>query len=288
MKDLTSSQTLKKLEEWVKKEAHSSRFLDFYIGLLKIQADVEVNIIVVEPQLSEKAVLNRMANGKPLLRFSHLNTNLPQIQATFEKVVKVFSEYPDLFGNMPENLLKNQELDRNIAKAWFEGKSLPISAANGDIDQALLATLIQQAFRPFLVLYSLALIERSKHKGWQQGYCPICAGDPDIARLEKDVGERWLMCSRCDAPWRFPRLKCPFCGNQDSKTISYFSDEKEAYRLCVCDNCHTYVKAVDLRKVADAYLPLERLLTLDMDRQGQEKGYRPGYGQTEAGDKTQP
>ena len=288
MTDLTSSQTLKKLEEWVNKEAHSSRFLDFYIGLLKIQADVENSIVIAEAEVSEKTVISRMASGKPLLRFSHLSANLPQIQATFKKVVKAFSEYPDLFGNIPENLLIKKGLNRDIAKAWFEGKSLPVSAANGDIDPALLATLIQQAFRPFLIQYSQALIKRTKHKGWQQGYCPVCGGDPDIACLEKDVGERWLMCSRCDVRWRFQRLECPFCGNQDSKTISYFSDEEGAYRLYVCDNCHTYVKAVDLRKVADAYLPLERLLTLDMDRQGQEKGYHPGYVQTETGDKTQP
>jgi len=286
--DSTSRQTLKKLEEWVKTEAHSSRFLDFYIGLLKIQADIDDNIVVAEPEMGEKTVYSRMANGKPLLRFSHFAASLPQIQAAFKKVVKAFSEYPDLFGTMPESLLKKQGLDRNIAKAWFDGKSLPALAGNGDIDQALLYALIQQAFRPFLVKYSQALINRIKHEGWQQGYCPICGGDPDIACLEKDVGERWLMCSRCDARWRFQRLECPFCGNQDSKLMSYFSDEKEAYRLYVCDKCHTYVKAVDLRKVADVYLPLERLLTLDMDRQGQEKGYRPSYVQTEVDDTTQP
>ena len=273
MTDLTSSQTLKKLGEWVKTEAHSSRFLDFYIGLLTIQADVEDSLVIAEPELGEKTIYSHMANGKPLLRFSHLAGSLPQIQATFEKVVKAFSEYPDLFGDMPQSLLKKPKLERQALKAWFDGKGLPATIGGEAINAALLDTLIQQTLRPFLIKYSQALIGRVKQEGWGRGYCPICGGNPDIAYLEKDVGKRWLMCSRCDAQWRFQRLECPFCGNQDTKLMPYFSDEKGAYRLYVCDNCHTYIKAVDLRKAADIYLPLERLLTLDMDRQGQEKGY---------------
>jgi hypothetical protein len=46
---------------------------------------------------------------------------------------------------------------------------------------------------------------------------------------------------------------------------------------------------VDLRNAkTEIFLPLERLLTLDMDRQGQEKGYQPGYIRIEDVDKTQP
>ena len=225
-----------------------------------------------------------MANGKPLLRFSHLTASWPQIQTTFKRVVQAFAEYPDVFGEMPEGLLKKQKLDKETAKAWLDAQNLPATIDDEAINATLLDALIQQTFRPFLIRYSQALIGRVKQEGWWRGYCPVCGGDPDIAYLEKDVGERWLMCSRCDARWHFQRLECPFCGNQDSKLMPYFSDEKEAYRLYVCDNCHTYIKAVDLRKAADVYLPLERLLTLDMDRQGQEKGYRPGSARTDAGD----
>ena len=284
MTNSTSSQTLKKLEGWVKTEARSSRFLDFYIGLLRIQADIEGNIVISEPELNEKTVNSRMANGKPLLRFSHLATSWPQIQTTFKRVVQAFAEYPDVFGEMPEGLLKKQRLGRETAKAWFDTQSLPATIDNEAINATLLDALIQQTFRPFLIRYSQALIDRFKQESWRRGYCPICGGDPDIAYLEKDVGERWLMCSRCDARWRFQRLECPFCSNQDSKLMPYFIDKKDTYRLYVCDNCHTYIKTVDLRNAADAYLPLERLLTLDMDRQGQEKGYRPNSIRADAGD----
>ena len=97
------------------------------------------------------------------------------------------------------------------------------------------------------------------------------------------------MCSRCDTEWHFQRLKCSNCDNQDSKLLSSFSDDEGIYRLYVCDKCHTYLKVVDLRNAkTEIFLPLERLLTLDMDRQGQEKGYQPGYIRIEDVDKTQP
>jgi hypothetical protein len=41
--------------------------------------------------------------------------------------------------------------------------------------------------------------------------------------------------------------------------------------------CHRYIKAIDLRKTeAEILLPLERIVTMDLDRQGEEAGYRPG------------
>ena len=61
-------------------------------------------------------------------------------------------------------------------------------------------------------------------------------------------------------------------------SLAYFADDKGGYRLYVCEQCHKYIKAIDLRHAdPEVSLPLERVLTLDMDRQGQEKGYQPDY-----------
>ncbi|MBE0481431.1 MAG: formate dehydrogenase accessory protein FdhE, partial [Dehalococcoidia bacterium] len=58
----------------------------------------------------------------------------------------------------------------------------------------------------------------------------------------------------------------------------YRADERNLYRLYLCEQCKSYLKAIDLRQAGENILvPLERLLTVDMDRQGQEEGYRPGY-----------
>lgn len=113
---------------------------------------------------------------------------------------------------------------------------------------------------------------------WRRNYCPICGGHPDFAFLEKELGARWLLCSRCDTEWLFQRLQCPYCGNQTQKDLAYFTDDEGLYRLYVCEQCHKYIKAIDLRVAkSDILLPLERLFTLDMDRQAQEKGYQSDH-----------
>ena len=68
-----------------------------------------------------------------------------------------------------------------------------------------------------------------------------------------------------------------YCGNQDQNTLAYFIDDKGLYCQYVCEQRHTYIKTIDLRRAeSDVLLTPERMVTLDIDKQGQEKGYQPG------------
>ena len=97
-----------------------------------------------------------------------------------------------------------------------------------------------------------------------------------MAVLKPEYGARWLLCSRCDTEWSFQRLECPYCGTKEQSALSFFTDEEGPYRLYVCDQCKCYLKAIDLRKAKDDIpLPLERLYTIDLDRQAKEYGYHP-------------
>lgn len=292
MTNITSSQTLNKLEEWAREESRSSSLLDFYISLLRIQADVEERITIPKPELSEKTATSRMAKRKPLLRFDDLAVNWQMIEDTFNRVAAVFAGYPDLFGPVPEVLLKEkprQKLTKTMVRSWLEGKSLPSTIAGTDISPYLLDSLIHQSLKPFLIRHSQVLTRLVNKETWRRSSCFVCGGRSDIGYLEKKVGARWLMCSRCDTEWHFQRLKCSNCDNQNSELLSSFCDDEGIYRLYICDKCHTYLKVVDLRNAkTEIFLPLERLLTLDMDRQGQEKGYQPGHIRIEDVDKTQP
>ena len=56
----------------------------------------------------------------------------------------------------------------------------------------------------------------------------------------------------------------------------YFTDDEGLYRLYVCERCHHYLKAIDLRHAGrEVLFQLERFLTLDIDHQAREKGYTP-------------
>ena len=120
---------------------------------------------------------------------------------------------------------------------------------------------------------------------WRRRYCPICGGNADFAFLDKERGARWLLCSRFAAEWLFQRLECPYCGTTDQNALAYFADDEGLYRLYVCEQCKRSLKAIDLRQAkSEVLIPLERLLTLDIDAQAKEYGYIPcGQAATTSG-----
>ena len=155
-------------------------------------------------------------------------------------------------------------------------KILPI-AHSADIE--LLASVVGATLKPFLSAYSELLYSEIDQELWRRKYCPVCGGKPDFSSL-KEGGARWLFCSRCDGEWLFLRMECPYCGTRNQEALAYFTNEDQPglYRLYVCEECHTYLKGIDARlSGVEVLLPLERVYTRDMDRQGKERGYEPGW-----------
>jgi len=98
---------------------------------------------------------------------------------------------------------------------------------------------------------------------------------PKIGHLVDKEGKRHLFCSQCGFEWRFRRVKCPFCGNEEQQTLSYFTVEgDERYRVDVCDVCKRYIKTLDFRNVGEeAILDVEDVATLHLDMLAHEEGY---------------
>jgi FdhE protein len=274
----TTSKILQKLAETEKEEGSLPLLLEFYRQLLQIQSGAQKHIGTPEPDLSLEALRKRMLKGLPLLGFYDLTLDWVLVREVFVKVVAAFAGYPQLFGETPARLKKpgaGRLLTKKAVKAWFTGEELPATMLDG-INKNLAQAIVQATLQPFLASYATALTSAVEQDSWRRGYCPICGGSPDLAFLEKEYGARWLLCSRCDFEWLFQRLKCPYCGNQEQNTLAFFTDEKELYRLQVCERCKCYLKTIDLRKArSEVWLPLERLYTLDLDSQAQKYGYRP-------------
>jgi len=274
----TASKIIEKLEKQEKEEGKLPLLLEFYKKLLQIQLKAQQSHGAHVPALSHATIQKRLQSGRPLLRFSELNLDWPKVQDVFAKVAAVFAKYPQLFGELPENLRKpgvGRLLTKKAAESWFDGKELPRTINDG-VSENLLRTIIQATLHPFLAGYARSLIASIEQESWRRAYCPVCGGIPDLAYLEKEYGARWLVCSRCDSEWLFQRLVCHCCGNQEQKSLSFFTDDTEQYRLYVCEQCKSYLKAVDLRKTEnEVLLPLERFNTLDLDSQAKTYGYHP-------------
>jgi FdhE protein len=168
-----------------------------------------------------------------------------------------------------------------VARDYYNATPLSATATEHCIDSLLMEACISAALTPFMAAHSEALSELVAQELWRRKSCPVCGGSADFAFLEREAGARWLMCSRCSMEWLFQRIQCPYCGTQKHQSLAYRTNSQGIYQLYTCEDCRCYIKAIDLRKAgSEVLLPLERILTVDMDRQAREANYRPGHSRT--------
>ena len=274
---------LRKLEEREKTEGKLPPLLKLYQELLRVQAEVERKLASQsQAGSSREAIKQRLESGTPLVSFDDLALDEELLSDTFRQVIAIFADhYAGPAGSSLERLRELQSeyhLTRETVKSWFEKQKLPAKSLPRGVNKNIFHAIIGATLKPFLVSHARTLTGSIDQERWRRGYCPVCGGKPDLAFLTGDQGARWLKCSRCDTEWLFQRLQCPYCDNQNQNDLTYFTDDAGLYRLYICERCKSYIKAVDLRKNESLLLPLERLYTIDIDRQARERGYRPGYG----------
>jgi len=277
---ITDAQVIDKiLSRLAEAEKPLPRSLELYLQILTAQKKVKKpDLSRTLTALKEKAP-QRLAQGKPIITFRDISINWPEVQELFREISGLADKH---ISPAPEEI---EELNRmgsdlavfkEAAKAWFAiGTVSRKSVVKSRNMKPITGSVLQASLHPWLTAYAEELMPLVKQELWYKRYCPLCGGGPDFSFLDKAVGARWLICSRCDAKWLFYRLACPHCGNQDQRTLAYFTDDKSQYRLHVCEKCRRYIKAIDLRQTeAEVLLPLERILTLDMDRQAYELKYK--------------
>jgi hypothetical protein len=274
-----TSAIIGKINELEKDEGHLHPLFQFYRELLNIQNKTEQQIKVINPGFTVQAVKAHALKGRALLNYNLLNLDWQILLQTFKEVAALCEDYKELFGSIPPeiyNLGPRRILTKQNVRAWYNNRPLVLPNDSTPDTQRFLNNLFHATIKPFLIRQAAALADLIENDVWKRNHCPICGGSPDFAYLTKDTGLRCLVCSRCDTEWVYQRLQCPFCNNNDQNTLSYLTGEDGRYRLYLCEKCHCYIKAIDLR-VTDKEIiyPLERFLTLDIDRQAQEKGYQP-------------
>lgn len=271
---------LAKLGEWSQKEGPLPYHIDAYGRLLRLQVEAKSRIAAPGLALDREPVSGRLRQGIPIVSFEDLSLDWSLVQELFRSVALVLAEYA---GQHPTDALGLEGLASDVSRLkqaagyWYQGKSLSTIAAENQVSEGLLAAAIQAALYPFLAVHSEPILKMVDQELWRRRYCPICGGKPDFSFLDKERGARWLLCSRCDTEWLFQRLECPYCGTQSHDALTYFTNKQELYRLYTCKKCQSYIKVIDLRKTsAEVLLPLERIMTADLDLQAMEAGYKAG------------
>ncbi|ACB86145.1 formate dehydrogenase accessory protein FdhE [Natranaerobius thermophilus] len=117
---------------------------------------------------------------------------------------------------------------------------------------------------------------------WQNGhgYCPICLNKPHYGLLRSKDGKKMLECWLCSMQWEFPRLKCPYCKNENQNQLGLFTFVRDDLcRVQFCENCFSYHKVFDLRKSGSVFLlEMHNFASLTHDLYAEKEGFQPGSG----------
>jgi FdhE protein len=176
--------------------------------------------------------------------------------------------------------LGDKDLKEFIRKTLFQGSDYlrEISKKTG-IGESTLEFMALTLARPLFELAASDMKAMLAEYPWWQNCCPACGGPPFMARIRREDGMRILRCSLCAIEWKFARVKCPFCNNEDQKSLKFFYYlETSPYRLYVCERCKRYIKSVDERKTDQSGiidLAVEDISTLYLDVLARDKGYLP-------------
>ena len=248
--------------------------VDLQIELLQLQRRVQSRVSLPSIKL-DRDYLNEQLAKPPILRFEHLPLDWGEVRFVLRATGSAMRTHDALDATdfrRVEALSRDSARLPIVVKSWYDsgaGGAPPIDPEGAGLEPVLL-----QAMRPFLTKSAEAIMARTDLAGWTRGTCPLCAGEPDFAVITP-AAERYLICGRCSARWKFHQLTCPFCMNADRTRITSFASRDGQYRIYACDICARYLKAYDARHASRPVMPtVDSIATLPFDAAAMQRGYK--------------
>jgi FdhE protein len=267
---------LKTIAKYRDATPHYKELLDIFEEILILREEYRQKTTDDVFSLEESHVDAKLAGGLPLVDFSARNLNLEEPRIFFMALLQIgYKRNPEhtdrIFKGLEDGSI---DFEKMVYDSFLLEDQDDDAGADGEtID--LLKFFVEESLRPALEIVTRKFGERISRSGWSEGYCPICGRTPKIGKLKNEEGRRFLFCSQCGIEWNFTRIKCPFCGNEEQQSLSFFSLEgEEKYRVDVCDVCKRYIKTIDFRQLTEEVdLDVEDIATLHLDMLAQEEGY---------------
>ncbi len=272
---------LKRLKTLRKQRPQYAEIYDFHTGLCKFLEQQQSNWMSFSTDLN--GWKTRRQAGFPMLTGGALQIDVESadkfVTALVESLIELGQEGKAELTLIAQALNSGTvQIDKLLA-ACMEKDRAPIEtiAAILEIPSALLEYVCSTTLA-FGLQEWLKEIPLPDYSDWHEGYCPICAGAPAMGELSDDEGNKQLHCSICATNWGVTRLKCSYCGNEETDTLEYFTAEGEAgYRVDICRKCSGYLKVVDSRELGEGLpMDVEDLNTLHLDLMAQKEGFVKG------------
>lgn len=254
--------------------------LEYYQALLTAQEQTQASFHPDLGGLDIETRRRRNSEGMPLLESEDVKIDWAMFDDLLDRIVQISRRYAEPSSNVatwPAMVASRGRWQDELLEGLLEDKAiLDDLAARAGVGLDEFTFLACQAVSPFLAAYAEGLKDVIDDQAWLKGRCPVCGGQPMMAKLEQETGKRLLQCHLCRTQWSFKRLECPFCGNGDQGTLRFFYDQEDPlYRVDVCDECKAYLKTVDARQTNDEVVPLvENLATVHLDVIAAREGFR--------------
>ena len=159
----------------------------------------------------------------------------------------------------------------------FESPGVAAIGAGAEPVEALVPFVLESVLQPFAEQRARRLSAAAPLDSRPPLRCPRCGGPPVAAvlREEGQGARRFLLCAICLTEWPCLRIVCARCGEQTFERLPIFTAEQFAHvRIDACDNCHHYVKAVDLSRDGLAVPYVDDIASVSLDLWARDKGYR--------------
>jgi len=267
---------LKTIEKYKSVTPHYGELLDILGEILIMREEYRLKVEKIIFPIDEGLMEKKIAGGLPLIDFSAGNFDLTEPKRYFLSLLEIAEKRVP--GETKEIVQMVQDGSFNFEKLIYESFSSLPDEVTDELDEDvidLVDLFLEESLRPALEKVAEKYGGKITETGWGEGYCPICGKEPKIGEIREEEGRRFLFCTQCGFEWRFRRIKCPFCGNEEQQTLAYFTIEgEEKYRVDVCHECKRYIKIVDFRESKEeANLDVEDIATLHLDMLANEEGY---------------
>ena len=237
-----------------------------------------------------------IANGRPLLGEGALSCETDDVSAELQRLARNLAD-TSVEGSPAQRTglqLARERIDvAPFLQSALDGDAEAIGRAANErgLDPEAFARLLELALQPVLWEAAARCATLTDVDRWDRGYCPICGAWPALAELVGAEKRRVLRCGRCGIWWSWLVLLCPYCGNDDHRTLGTLVAAKDAAgtpsaaadahakdRVDVCEACHGYVKAIaTFTSVPTVRLAAEDAATVHLDIGARAAGYaRPG------------
>lgn len=245
------------------------------LSLLRDARPIAAPIALTEDQAREK-----ISRGEALLHGCALRFDRDAARELMLRMARKLEE-AGLAGMLPIRCaLEEGRLIPGELLARTADGDYPSVAARAEelaLSPSLLWTLAQNALKPALRAWCRELTPLVHGAGaWEKAECYVCGAPSSLGELQGNEQARHLRCGQCGGDWRFHRLRCIYCGNEDTASLGilYPDGRRDKIRVEVCEVCRGYLKVVsNFAPATPEELALEDLSTLYLDCYAQGQGY---------------